>query len=63
MFTHAHYDHIRDLPMLAMNCYLNEGIVHAYGSQAVRDALAEHILNGQIYSRFFETACAGFPYD
>ncbi len=60
LFTHGHYDHIRDLPMLAMNCFLNEGIVHAYGSQAVKDALAEHILNGQVYSRFFERPVLDF---
>ncbi|RJO62543.1 MAG: MBL fold metallo-hydrolase [Dehalococcoidia bacterium] len=60
LFTHGHYDHIRDLPMLAMNCFLNEGVVHAYGSQAVKDALAEHILNGQIYSRFFERPVLDF---
>ena len=60
LFTHQHYDHIRDLPMLAMNCYLNGGTVHAYGSQAVRDALAGHILDGQIYSRFFERPVMDF---
>jgi ribonuclease BN (tRNA processing enzyme) len=60
LFTHAHYDHIRDLPMLAMNCYLNDGIVHAYGSQALKDALTEHILNGQMYSCFFEKPVLDF---
>jgi ribonuclease BN (tRNA processing enzyme) len=60
VFTHAHYDHIRDLPMLTMNCYLNNGIVHAYGSQAVRNTLAEHILNGQVYSRFLEKPVLDF---
>jgi phosphoribosyl 1,2-cyclic phosphodiesterase len=60
LFTHQHYDHMRDLPALAMNCFLNDGVVHAYGSQAVRDALAEHILNGQIYSRFFERPVLDF---
>jgi len=60
LFTHGHYDHIRDLPMLAMNCFLNSGVVHAYGSQAVREALVEHILNGQVYSRFFERPVLDF---
>ena len=53
LVTHPHYDHIRDLPMLTMNCFLNGGIVHAYVSQAVKDALAGQILNGKIYSNFF----------
>jgi phosphoribosyl 1,2-cyclic phosphodiesterase len=60
ILTHGHYDHIRDLPMLAMNCFLNGCVVHAYGSQAVKAALAEHILNGQIYSRFFERSVLDF---
>jgi phosphoribosyl 1,2-cyclic phosphodiesterase len=45
LFTHQHYDHIRDLPMLAMNCFLNK---------------TEHILNGQIYSRFFDRPVMDF---
>lgn len=53
LVTHPHYDHIRDLPMLTMNCFLNGGKVHAYGSQAVKDALSGQILNGTIYSNFF----------
>ncbi len=53
LITHPHYDHIRDLPMLAMNCYLNSRKVHIYGSQAVKDTLSEHIMNGNIYSNFF----------
>lgn len=60
LFTHAHYDHVRDLPMLCMNAYLNDGVVHAYGSQAVRDALAEHFFNGSIYSRFFDKPALDF---
>lgn len=60
LFTHQHYDHIRDLPALAMNCYLNNKVVHAYGSAATREALAANILNGQIYSRFLERPVLDF---
>jgi phosphoribosyl 1,2-cyclic phosphodiesterase len=60
VFTHQHYDHIRDLPALAMNCFLNNGVAHAYGSQAVRDGIAGHLLNGAIYSRFFERPALDF---
>ena len=35
LLTHGHYDHIRDLPMLAMNCFLNLGVVHAYRGEAL----------------------------
>jgi ribonuclease BN (tRNA processing enzyme) len=54
LITHPHLDHIRDIPFIAMNCFLSEGIVHVYGTEATRQALAVHLLNGQIYSRFLE---------
>jgi ribonuclease BN (tRNA processing enzyme) len=60
LITHQHYDHMRDLPMLAMNCFLNDGVVHAYGSQALKDTLVDHILNGQVYSLFFEEPVMDF---
>jgi ribonuclease BN (tRNA processing enzyme) len=54
LVTHQHYDHLRDLPMLGMNLFLNGGSTGIYGSQATRQALAEHLLNGTMYSRFLE---------
>jgi ribonuclease BN (tRNA processing enzyme) len=52
LLTHQHYDHIRDIPALTMNCFLNNGVMNAYGSQAVYSALEQHFLNEEIYSRF-----------
>jgi phosphoribosyl 1,2-cyclic phosphodiesterase len=60
LVTHPHYDHMRDLPMLAMNCFLNGGTTHIYGSRAVKDALALHLLNGKIYSNFFDRPVMDF---
>jgi len=60
LLTHHHFDHIRDIPSIAMNCYLNAAVVHVYGTQALKDALAAYILNGQIYSRFFERPALDF---
>lgn len=54
LLTHQHYDHIRDIPPIAMNCYLSERSIAVYGTQAVRAALAEHFLNGEIYTRFLD---------
>ncbi|MES0329026.1 MAG: MBL fold metallo-hydrolase [Dehalococcoidales bacterium] len=55
LLTHSHYDHIRDIPMLAMNFYLRESGVDIYATASVREALASYLLNGQLYPRFLET--------
>jgi ribonuclease BN (tRNA processing enzyme) len=60
LITHPHLDHIRDVPFIAMNCYLSEGSVQVYGTEATREALAAHILNGSIYSRFLEKPALQF---
>jgi ribonuclease BN (tRNA processing enzyme) len=55
LLTHSHYDHIRDIPMLAMNFYLRESGVDVYATASVREALESYLLNGQLYPRFLET--------
>jgi len=54
LLTHAHFDHIRDIPVMGMNALLHETTINVYSTQAVREALATHILNGQIYANFME---------
>ena len=54
LLTHQHYDHIRDIPTLGMNALLQETTISVYSTQAVRDALATYLLNGEIYSKFLE---------
>jgi ribonuclease BN (tRNA processing enzyme) len=60
LLTHQHLDHLRDIPMIAMNCYLNNSSVRVYGTATVHQALADNILNGQIYSRFLEKPALSF---
>lgn len=60
LLTHGHFDHIRDIPVIAMNCFLNNTGTRVYGSAAVRQALADYILNGEIYSRFLEKPALDF---
>ena len=52
LITHAHYDHLRDIPALAMNLFLREKQVDIWSHQAVFDALNEHFLNGAVYPAF-----------
>jgi len=52
LITHQHYDHIKDIPALAMNAYLHETTINIYSIPAVYDALATHLLNGKLYHDF-----------
>jgi len=52
MITHAHYDHIRDIPALAMNLFLRLQSVNVYTHQAVYDILTQYLLNGDLYPEF-----------
>ena len=54
LLTHQHYDHIRDIPAIAMNCFLHETTIHIYSIQAVYDALTTHLLNDKLYPNFLE---------
>jgi ribonuclease BN (tRNA processing enzyme) len=54
LLTHQHYDHLRDMPMLGMNLFLNKKSTTIYGAVEVRDALTAHLLNGPLYPRFLE---------
>ena len=52
--THGHYDHIRDVPALGMNLYLNGKTLDLYGNSSTKENLAGCLMNGTIYSRFLE---------
>ncbi len=54
LITHQHYDHIRDIPVIAMNLFLNGATVDVYSIAPVRDAISNCLLNGDLYSKFLE---------
>ncbi len=54
LLTHPHYDHIRDIPTIAMNLFLRGGNIHIYSIPAVYDALSNNLLNGELYPKFHE---------
>jgi len=54
LLTHQHYDHIRDVPAIAINRSLNNATINIYSTKTVHDALASHLLNGGIYPKFME---------
>jgi len=52
VITHSHMDHIRDIPMLALNCFLRSGSIDIYSTARVCDSIKEHILNQEMYPEF-----------
>jgi len=54
LLTHQHYDHIRDVPTVAMNFAFQASTINIYSTQPVYDALSTHLLNGRLYPNFLE---------
>jgi ribonuclease BN (tRNA processing enzyme) len=54
LLTHQHYDHIRDVPALAINYGEHDNTIDVYSSQSVNEALANHFLNDILYPNFME---------
>jgi ribonuclease BN (tRNA processing enzyme) len=54
LITHQHYDHIRDVPAIAINRFFQNVSIDVFAAQGVYDTLTTHILNGRTYPNFFE---------
>jgi ribonuclease BN (tRNA processing enzyme) len=52
LLTHHHYDHVRDIPALAMNLFLRLKSIDIYTHQTVYDGLTKYLLNGDLYPEF-----------
>ena len=52
LVTHQHYDHIRDIPGIVLNCAQRGATITIYTTDTVRATLEQHIFNGKIYPRF-----------
>jgi len=52
LLTHYHYDHIRDVPALAMCLLFGGATTRIYSIPAVFDILDRHLLSGEIYPDF-----------
>jgi ribonuclease BN (tRNA processing enzyme) len=52
LLTHYHYDHIRDIPALAMNFFLRGNTITVYSTQVVQEALTNYLLNNKLYPDF-----------
>ena len=54
LLTHHHYDHVRDVPAIAMNFALQGSTINIYSTQSVYDALTTHLLNDKLYPNFLK---------
>lgn len=54
LLTHQHYDHIRDIPALAMNLFLHGATIPIYSTPLVHNALASHLLDDKLYPNFHQ---------
>jgi ribonuclease BN (tRNA processing enzyme) len=54
LLTHQHYDHVRDVPALAMNLYLSNATANVYSTSPAYDVLGDHLFDGKIYPDFLE---------
>ena len=52
VITHQHYDHIRDIPVMALNLFRYNDSVEVYAPSAVCKTIETNLLNGEIYPRF-----------
>ena len=54
LLTHQHYDHIKDIPAIAMNLFLRDATIKMYSIQPVYDALVTHLMDGELYPNFLQ---------
>lgn len=60
VLTHAHYDHVKDLPMLGMNLLLNGRNADVYASEDTISLITNNVISGDMYPDFYSEP-AGEP--
>ncbi len=54
LLSHQHYDHVRDVPCIAIVFYHSGQNLRIYTTAAVYQALRSHLLDGTLFPRFLE---------
>jgi ribonuclease BN (tRNA processing enzyme) len=49
LLTHAHFDHIKDIPLLALNFFRMKASFKIYSLPEVKSVIVAHLLNGRVY--------------
>jgi len=54
LLTHHHYDHVRDIPTIAMNLFLRGARITIYSTSMAYDAVITHLLDDKLYPDFHQ---------
>ncbi len=54
LLSHHHYDHIRDVPILAMNSFSTGNSIDVYATETTATALTSYLFDGGVYLKFQE---------
>jgi len=54
LLTHAHFDHIKDFPLVTLNLYRMNASISVYSLPEVNRIIIAHLLNGKVYPLFQE---------
>jgi len=54
LLSHQHYDHIRDVPAIALNLSHHGSSIDVYATPEVSAVIETHLLNGIVYPKFHE---------
>jgi len=54
LLTHHHYDHVRDIPALAMNLFLRRARITIYSTSVAYEAVTSHLLDDRLYPNFHQ---------
>jgi ribonuclease BN (tRNA processing enzyme) len=54
LLTHQHYDHVRDIPALAMNLFLSGARTNIYSIPVVYELVTSHLMDNEIYPAFHQ---------
>ena len=61
LLTHRHYDHIKDVPLLALATYEVDATYRVYGIEDTITHLDRYLLDGALYPRFTQRPSAEHP--
>ena len=54
LLTHQHYDHVRDIPTIAINLFLRGATINVYSTPEVYDAITTHLMDDALYPNFHQ---------
>ncbi len=54
LVTHSHFDHIKDIPLLALNFFRMKKTINIYALPDVNSSIVKYLLNGYVYPELYQ---------